>query len=249
MVRIRKIFRIYQGLIFSVLILIGVGVGLLWGVIPTIQKLISLRSETSDLVRQTGLLRTKAGILSASDEETYKNYLSELAIAVPTDKSLTSVFSTIDGLGALTGVTLSDFTLTKPGSLATSSAAKQSVEEKQVGSNLLPFSLTVTGSYDQIHKFLAEAIHVRRFFRVRNFDIFFESGDSISVKMGMDAFYAPLPTKLGSVEQPIDPLSEQDEEVITKVVSFTVLSQQVADVESNENLSPTTSSREDPFSP
>ena len=250
MAQTRKFFRTYQGLIISGIMVVGVVIGVFLGLIPTVQKIITLRSESSVLVGEDELLRAKAATLDDSDEATFKQYLAELAVAVPADKSLTSVFSTIDGLGVLTGVSLSNFTLTKPGALATQSAIRLSNEEKQVGSSLLPFSLTVEGSYAQIHNFLATVNRVRRFFRVRYFDIAFSADETVSAKLGMDAFYALLPTALGSAEQAIEALSPDDQDIIRKVAELPILSEMVSTQSAGQApLSPTTTSRDDPFAP
>jgi Tfp pilus assembly protein PilO len=248
MMQLRKFLRTYQGMIGSILILVGVLLGVFLGVIPAIKKVIELRSEALELQTLDEQLRQKVSILDSSDEETYKTYLTDLAVAVPTDKSLTSVFSTIDGLASLTGVTLSDFTLTKPGAIASASAAKLSVEEKQIGTNLLPFTLTVTGSYEQIREFLSQVVQVRRFFRVRYFNIAFTTTGALSARMGMDAFYASLPSNLGSAEQPLEALSQTDEETIKKISAFPILASE-AQVPIDPLLPPTTTSREDPFAP
>jgi len=221
MAQTRKFFRTYQGLIISGVMVVGVVIGVFLGLIPTVQKIITLRSESSVLVGEDELLRAKAATLDDSDEATFKQYLAELAV-----------------------------TLTKPGALATQSAIRLSNEEKQVGSSLLPFSLTVEGSYAQIHNFLATVNRVRRFFRVRYFDIAFSADETVSAKLGMDAFYAPLPTALGSAEQAIEALSPDDQDIIRKVAELPILSEMVSTQSAGQApLSPTTTSRDDPFAP
>jgi hypothetical protein len=248
MKQVHKFLRTYQGLLVSIVMILGVLIGVVVGLIPVGKRILAMREQTSALSKQIDALKIKVNTLEAADEETYKKYLTELAFAVPTDKSLTTVFSTIDGLGTLTGAALSDFRLTKPGTLATDSAKKASAEEKQIGSSLLPFSLTVTGTYGQIREFLDQAIRVRRFFRVRFFSINFTAASSVSVKMGMDAFYAPLPQTLGATSQQIEPLSPTDEQTITKVVELPILSQISETVGSAELLLPE-NQRADPFAP
>jgi Tfp pilus assembly protein PilO len=249
MKQFRKFFRTYQELLISVLILVGIGIGVLVGIIPVVNKIIELRNQSNDLQTLIEAMRVKVNILDSSDEETNKRYLSELALAVPQDKSLTSVFSTIDGLGTETGVTLSDFTLTKPGSIASGSAKKVTTEEKTVGSNFVPFTLTVAGTYEQIHDFFNRVVQVRRFFRVRHFDLTFLN-NTVSARLGMDAYYAALPTKLGSAEQVIEPLSQEDEQIITKIMALPVLSQDASMPVSGQSgvVTSESSNREDPFS-
>ena len=246
----RKFFRQYQNFIISSVIFIGIVVGVFVGLLPAFGKIVDMRSELSSLSAKNSSLQTKASLLDSLDEDTYNQYLKELSYAVPTDKSLTSMFTTIDGLSTLTGVTLSDFTLTKPGNIATESAKRQSTEEKKVGSSFLPFTLTVTGTYDQIHKFMEQAINVRRFFGIRFFDITFTRSDTISAHMGMNAYYAPLPTTLGSPSQKIEQLDESDEKVISQVANLPLLGVEPPQnaIEANPAVI-TGPPRVDPFSP
>jgi Tfp pilus assembly protein PilO len=219
----RKLFRQYHGLALSILMILGVAVGCVVGLYPAVTKIVEMQSDISALRTANTALTTKATVLEGLDEETFNQYLKELAYAVPTDKSISTLFTTIDGLSALTGVTLSDFTLTKPGSIATESAKRLTNEEKKVGTSFLPFTLTVTGTYEQIHKFMEMAIGVRRFFRIRFFNINFSKTESISAQMGMDAYYAPLPTNLGTTSHAVEQLDESDEKIITKVANLPLL--------------------------
>src|SRR5438552_1617774 len=99
MKQVRKLLHTYQNIIITAVMVIGVIIGVIWGIIPTVEKILTLRGESTTLVKQDGLLRAKVNTLDSSDEDTFKKYLAELSTAVPPDKSLTSVFSTIDGLG------------------------------------------------------------------------------------------------------------------------------------------------------
>lgn len=220
---LRKFIRQYQGIIISVVMIVGVTVAVFVGLLPAVRTIVAMRAEMSDIAEKNEALRVKSTLLESIDEDTYNKYLKELSYAVPSDKSLSSLFTTIDGLSTLTGVTLSDFTLTKPGNISTESAKRLTNEEKKVGSIFLPFTLTVTGTYDQIHKFMEQSIAVRRFFRVRYFDIYFGKSDAISAHMGMDAYYAPLPTNLGSASQKVEQLDENDEKTISKVANLPLL--------------------------
>ncbi len=247
----KKYIRKYQGLAISLGVIIVVVLCVFFGLLPAVTKIKEMRASVSDLSSQVSVLQQKAAILESIDEETYKNYLADLALAVPTDKSLTSLFSTIDGLSRETGVTLSDFTLSRPGTIATESAKRLSNDERKLGSSLLPFTLTVTGTYEQIRKFVEYAVSVRRFFRIRYFSISFdEKKETISVHMGMDAYYAPLPTNLGSASQSVEGITQSDQSVIEKVMGMAVLGRENDRPVQTDNWGTTVPAapREDPFS-
>jgi Tfp pilus assembly protein PilO len=217
---IRRFFRTYKGFVTSGSILLLVIVGFLAGILPASKKVLALRDEVTAMTEQTVQLRAKATILSTIDEATYKQFLANLITAVPADQSITSVFSTLDGLSSQTGVTLTDLGLAKPGSIASGSARTQSQQEKEVGTNLLPFTVTISGSYDQIRDFLSQAISVRRFFRVRGFDLSLLDPTNVSVRMSMDAYYSPYATTIGGVDTKIEALTAKDEQTIQTVANL-----------------------------
>jgi hypothetical protein len=220
---IQKIFRQYQHLSLSVIMIVLAIAGIFLGIIPGIQRIIDIRARSVELTKSIQLLRTKINILESKDEATYKDQLTQLVAAVPGDKSPQTLFATLDGLGAQSGVVLTDFALSALGSISTGSGSKRTPDEQKIGSSLVPFSVTVRGTYDQIHLYLSQVNQVRRFFRVRNFAISFADASDISVRMGMDAFYAPMLTMLTTVESPLEPLSAQDEDLIQKITQMPFL--------------------------
>ena len=225
MMTVNKFFRTYKELTISLLMILLSVLGLIFGIVPSVKKIIDIRNNSVALVKTIQILRTKINILESKDESTYRDQLSQLVAAVPGDKSLPTVFATLDGLSAQSGVLLTDFTLSKLGSIASESATRQSSEERQLGSNLLSFSITVSGSYDQVYTFLSLVNNVRRFFRVNNFNISYEDTSGISVHMGMDAFYSPISSAVGAVDSPLDPLSAKEEDLITKISQMPYLAQ------------------------
>ncbi len=219
------------------------------GIIPVFKRISQVRDETNKLLSQVELLRKKALILEAIDEETYRKFLAELITAVPPDQSLTSVFSTVDGLAGQSGVTVTDLSLSKPGKIASDSAKKLSTEEKKVGSTILPFALTISGTYDQIRSFFSEVARVRRIFRVRSFDFTLLDPTSISARIAMDAFYAPYITSLAAIDTPVDALTEKDEGLIQTVANMPIVGVVTAAGVGETPLSPTVEQKENPFEP
>jgi Tfp pilus assembly protein PilO len=248
MMPIQKLLRTYKGLLIAIA-MIGICIAaVILGIIPAIGKINAIRTEMVTLAVLTEQLQTKNEIINATDESVYRTQLQELVAAVPSDKSLTTLFSTIDAVAASSGVTLSDLSLVKPGSLATESAAKQSNEEKQIGSNLLPFSVTVNGDYPQIHEFLAQIVNVRRFFRVRNFIISFVDLSGISVRMEMDAFFAPTSLNPALFDKPFEALTQEEEDIIRKISALPIAGQ-IPLPASSVILPSVNSTRSDPFTP
>lgn len=221
---LRRNFKKQQHIIVPALAM-GIAVlAFFLGVVPLIGKTGALQNRSRELTGEITVLKEKRMALDALDEETLRTQLFSLLSAVPSDKSLPLLFSTLDSLSAETGITVSDMAIVSPGAIASASGQqKQSLLERDIGSNLLTFSITIDGNLDQIRSFLEKAIAVRRFFRVRQFSLGFTSGTVGKVRVSMDAFYAPLPTSIGKTSQPLTPLTEVEQNLLERVGALPLL--------------------------
>jgi Tfp pilus assembly protein PilO len=220
---LKKIFHEYQGLIVSVGILVISGFGLLVGVVPLMQKAIDVNDECSTLSGDVNVLNNKISVLETVNEDSMRSDLQTLLSAVPSDKSFLTLLGTLDGLTAKSGVSMGALSLTKPGSLSTASAERLTADEQAVGSNILPFTVNISGTFDQVHAFMTLATSIRRLFRVRTFDISFVGPDSALATVDMDAFYSPLPSTIGSAHQLLTALTSSDTDLIAKVAAMDLL--------------------------
>lgn len=247
--QLKKIFRDYQGLIVSIGILLICGFGFVLGVVPLAQKAIDQNREFNTLSAEVNILKNKVSVLETLDEETIRNTLQTLLSAVPSDKSLSTLLGTVDGLAAQTGISVDTFSLSKLGGLSTASAERLSADEQGAGSNILPFTISIAGTLDQMRAFLTASISVRRLFRIRTLDVSFlktgtVSASMVSANMAMDAFYSPLPSTIGSVNQPLTALTNTDDDLIAKVAAMKLL------VQPSSTLPPPAAgaAKSDPFS-
>jgi len=215
--------RDYRGLIFSLSILLVCILGFLFGIVPVAQQVINRAESLSSRTKDLNALKMKISVLQGIDENTLRTDLQTLLSAVPSDKSLATLLTTVDNLTAQTGVSVGSLSLTKPGSLSTASASQLTEDEKQVGSNILPFAVSVSGTFDQIRTFLSTASLVRRLFRVRTFNISFQDNNIVSTIVTLNAFYFPLPSTIGPVIQPVTLLSGADTDTVAKVESLRLL--------------------------
>ncbi|KKU88014.1 hypothetical protein A3A64_00055 [Candidatus Gottesmanbacteria bacterium RIFCSPLOWO2_01_FULL_48_11] len=241
---LRRYLRQYQGfVVFGLILLVCVGASI-YGLFPAGKRVFGLVKEREALVSQVAQLRTKASLLGSLDENTLRTQLLTLTSAVPTDKAIPSVFSTVERLAAESGMVLGGVTVANPGSLATESAQKQTTEEKKLGSNMLTFTALLEGTPVQVLDFFDRAVKVRRSLRVRFFDFSRAAGDIATVRVAMDAFYAPLPTALGDIADPIEILTPQEEEIVANISRYPLYA--VSSLEAVGVL-PATPSVRDPF--
>lgn len=221
MIRVfRRILRLYQGFIVSGVIFLFGTFGVIFAVIPGVQATIALYERLSTLEKEYGSLSTKLSFLKSLQEENLRDQLVMLVSAIPQDKSVPSIFSTLEGLAQQSGVSIGEINLTSPGSLATGSAGRQMTSGKKIGASTLPFSLGATGTYDQIRSFVSSVNQVKRLFDVTSFEFSIGSEGVTRVSLSFLAFYQPLPTKVGSVEAPLTSLTPREEEVLAKLIKY-----------------------------
>lgn len=246
---IRRIIRLYQSFIISGAIvlfcLIAIGVG----IIPGFQKIYRMVTAMYAQTKTVQLLQEKINILNALDTQSLESYAAAAISAVPADKSLGTIFSTIDGLTSQEGVAVGGISLSSIGSVATEAAQKLSKEEQQIGVNIVPFSIVVIGPIEQVRNVVEKAVKIRRLFRIRNFDLSFDnkSGATKST-IQMDAYYVPFPKNLGKVTDSLKPLSEDEVQIINKISALPLVTQNVpvSTVSSQMQMEPRSI---DPFAP
>ena len=241
--QLKKMLRQYKNLILMGSIAVGSLVGMLVGVVPLAQKTVSLWQEVTALSSDVTLLSGKASILQLVDEDELRTNVLTLATAVPPDKSLATILTTLDTVSGQSGVAMSDFSLTKPGSIATASAKRLTSDEAKIGANLLPFSVSGVGTFDKVRSFLASVTRVRRVFRIRAFQLT-NSGSLTNVHVDLDAIYLPYPTTVGSVTA-VSNMTAAEEKTISSVGSLPLASQ-TSQASASGSVP---SGKTDPFSP
>ena len=214
---VNRFVRTYQGFVVSAVILLFCAVGFFLGALPAAQKVLgefdAMRSLSGDVVS----LRQKLTLLNSLDESELRNNLATGVSAVPADKSLPSIFATIEALSSQTGASIVDMGIAAGGTVATASAKTATTPlEKQVGTHIVPFAVTIQGAMPTIQQFITLAPGVRRLLRIRTFSITAPKADHpLIVSLAMDAFYEPFPTTLGKAGAPITALSDSEQQTLT----------------------------------
>lgn len=242
MIALRRLFRTYRGMIPAVLLFVFSVGGFVYGVVPAGRTVWRLVSEREGVQREVTGLRKKSQTLGGLDEETLRTELLLLTSAVPSDKSIPTVFTTVEEAARESGMGLTAVSVANPGALATESAKKQSTEERKLGSSMVPVSISGEGTIDQVRDFFKRAVSVRRLLRIRFFDVTFLSSDRAVLHAGLDTFFSPTLATLGDVRALLEPLTNAEELILTKVSGFPA---GIFETSADLPLSPST---RDPFS-
>ena len=159
---LQRLVRDYRGIALSLTFFLFCIGAIVYGLVPGGRKVFDGINKRQQLKSQVQQLRKKVSVLASLDEETLRQQFLALAAAVPPDKAIPSVFSTVERLSIETGVQLGGMTMVSPGSLATESAQRQTVEEKKIGSNMLTFTVLLEGTPKQCHDFFDASGRGRR---------------------------------------------------------------------------------------
>lgn len=213
----------YQTIIVSSAILVASLLSVFFIVIPVIRKTWSQFQTFGSLRIETSALEAKAAFLESLDPTTESLNVALLTGALPSDKSLASLFTVIEQLAISSGLQIADITISEVGAVTGQNQTKVTPEERKLGSNIIPFVMTADGSLAQVQTFLEDAATTLRLVRVRSMIATFKSETLVTARIEMDAFYASLPTALGSVTQKLAPLSDKETELLARLTSFTSL--------------------------
>lgn len=230
----------------SVSILLFCAIGIIFAAIPSVQKIQEFIGMMSTLKQETVMFSRKLETLNILHEDELRDQLAQVLSAVPTDRSFPTLFETVEGVGAQTGVYIRSMNITGGTTLATPSASKVSAEDKKIGTRTVPFSVTVEGSLVTLEQFITISPRVRRLLRIKSFSISFPKNESpVVISIEMDAFYEPLPISLGSAKATLSVLTDEDLAVINTLTQFPLATQQ------GSELPPPLVGRvkENPFSP
>jgi len=246
---IRRFLRQYQSFVVSGVVILFCIIALFVGLLPGVRKTMQLVAETQTLRKTVATLTEKQRVLQELDMTMLTNYSRDAIAAVPADKSLGSLFSTVDALTAKENVTVAAISLGSVGSVASDSATKLSLDEQKIGVRIIPFSIIVEGPIDKVRNVVDEAVKIRRFFRVRSFDLVFDTKSGVTKStLSMDAYYVPDPKTLNKVTDALTALTPDEIEILDTVSAFPLLTQETSEGSENAIIqsSPVTS---DPFSP
>jgi hypothetical protein len=246
---VRRIIRLYQSFIISGTIVLFCLIAIFVGIIPGAQKIYRMVTGMYEQMKTVQKLREKINILNSLDTQLLESYAAAAITAVPADKSLGTIFSTIDGLTTQEGVAVGGISLSSIGAVATEAAQKQTKDEQQIGVNIVPFSIIVVGPIEQVRNVVEKAVKIRRLFRIRNFDLSFDnSSGTTKSTIQMDAYYVPLPKNLGKMTDVLKPLSDEEVTIVEKISALPLVTRD-APVSTESTQMQTGPRSMDPFSP
>ena len=196
-------------IIFPILVGISSLVLIFLVLIPQISKLISNNSSLTEVQKQSKFLEVKAQDLQDLDEIQLQKDLNLSLNALPSSKDYLEVIALIQSLLPQTDFSLQSLLF---GQADSASSSKSYFTVK----------LELTGPKSSVNQLLTSIESTYRPMRVASIETSTPKQDSplTNTVILLNVYYSPLPTTLGSTQQPLPKLSDKDKELVSTLARF-----------------------------
>lgn len=194
--------------------------------VPTINDVLILKSETEANGERSQILSSKSKILQDIDQAKITAELAKTDAALPSDKDVAGFLATINEIAASSGSTV------ESSQLVTSGTAKAS--EK----NALDFQIIVKGNFATIKGFLTKVETARRVMVVKSMSLNVGEAGTLSADLSITGYYEPAST-IPNVEGPLPERGASQEKILADLDKRTIYIPPAT--------APSASGRSDPF--
>ena len=184
--------------------------------IPNIAKVKEISKNKKILESKIVDLQKKNNTLSAINETLLTDNFIKLNYVVPENKDYALLFTTLDYLQQKLGIaiTRTEFEL---GAVSTTSA--QLKKNKKGDTFIVPLSLEVIGSIDQLQNFLVHLTDLSgRLITVDIIKMNIDNSGIVKAQLTGNTYFNPLPAKIGSVDSPIPEFSENYQVLFERIL-------------------------------
>ena len=218
--KIRRFIRMNTSLVvYSVLLFLGV-IALFVGLVPALQKSYTLIRDLQTLQDEMNGIQKKVTMLSALNQGEVERRSEDVLLAVPTDKSVSTLLSSVEAVAFKNGLSISDMSIEAIGSLATDSGIQQTKPE----GNTITETVSLRGTLIQLREFLSEVVRVRRLMTIKNMALTaIPKSMLMTAQLSVEVYYQPFPTTIGKATDPIEPFSQKEINTLDKVASYPVM--------------------------
>ncbi|MBI4038618.1 type 4a pilus biogenesis protein PilO [Candidatus Daviesbacteria bacterium] len=216
-----KFYSTYKLYIFPTVVGLSALFLILFVIYPQAVKLVTNQKKEGELVNKSEFLESKVLALESYDGEDLSRKLEYTLSAFPEEKDFGNVIGLLQQLAGQSGFNVSSIALG-----ASSSKAKQESYEVK---------LEVTGAKALIQTLLSNLENSPRLIQVGGIEISSSSSQGTDVSLTISVLYSPILTNFGSIDSPLPQLSQQEEELISRLSRETSI---VSGLPTNAALTP-----------
>ncbi|MDO8619040.1 MAG: hypothetical protein Q7R49_03815 [Candidatus Daviesbacteria bacterium] len=206
---IKEFYQKNRIIIFPVLVALSSLILIILVIYPQISILTSNNASLNETVKKSAFLEVKAAELQSLDETQLQHDVKVTLNALPSDRDYLDTMTIIQNLLGESGFTLQSLQFI-PGDSTTNSRPSFTIR------------LEISGSRVSLNQFLTNVESTYRPMRVASLETSSQKQDSnlVSAVVAVNAFYAPLPSTLGSIDAPLPTLSDQDQQLVATLAKF-----------------------------
>lgn len=216
---VKRFIRLHKPLVLNGIVLCVSLVALFVGLVPSLQKTIMLIEDIRTLGEEVDRIQDKLNVLQSLDSTELENASVDVLAAVPSDKSIETLLSTVEAVANKNGMVISDLSIESIGTFSSGSAGLQVKPEGII----LTETVSLKGEITQIRNFLSDCLRVRRLLRIKSLELSaVPKSTDMTARLGIEVFYLPLPTTIGKASDPLKPFSEQELSTLAKIRSYPI---------------------------
>lgn len=228
--RIQTVFAPAGAVVVSFLVLVLV----IW---PKFGKALATRTENKQLETRILLLSDKVAVLESLDKNVLDAQLVAAERLLPSDKAVFSFVRQVEAAASASGVVLTKVdaapgAVSPGGTTAQTGASQTGVQSTapaggEVGevAPKIQVKTALTGDYKSLVNFIKKIADLARVSSIRDLTIASTSSEGaapLRSTMVVDAFFRVLPKELGSIESSVEPLSQLELEILTRIMQIAV---------------------------
>ncbi len=210
----------------AIVISLFILVFLVW---PKLTEALAIRSSNTELTARISALSAKISILSSMDQSLLSSQLGLSEAILPSDKFVFAFVRQIESLSARNGVILNKVDVV-PGLLSSSGGDVVAVGAVPSGTVLtneaapkIQIRISLLADYNSFINFLSSLYASARVVGIKDLSVTSSANSSggsstLSISMVVDAYYKNLPSKLGSLESPVESLKPEEVEILSRAV-------------------------------
>lgn len=183
---------------------------LLFVVRPRLGEIFELRGQVAKAKQDAVVLENKLSNLQNFDQDKLLSDVKKVETALPSDKDLQGLLSTLERLAAETGVGILAVQLT-PGQISPIPAGGAAEN--------FPVKITITGNFFQIKNHLARVFESIRVIGVKSLTITLGTvgSASLSATLNLDSFFQQLSATQVQVREPLQNLTSAEQQILDKI--------------------------------
>ncbi|MFH0937167.1 MAG: type 4a pilus biogenesis protein PilO [Candidatus Daviesbacteria bacterium] len=195
----------YKFIIWPALVAVSEIILLVFVIIPQLMSYLNVRNQISEVRNRAHSLNVKASELQEFDAEGAEKDLQVVFTILPADQDVPQAMAFLQALIANNGLQLKNTAFVGGGQ----------------SKNSYQLRVVIDGQINALRNFLLQLQEAPRIYQIESLSVQFQRSEgAIEAEMPLSVFYEPAPSKIGSLDQPIPKLGDEELKLLAKLYSI-----------------------------